>query len=57
MQLYCDLYMPSRPGRAKRKSVFENAQNVWIQIILRMHKVSYGHLLSIHNILSYPMIL
>ena len=30
--------------RAKRKSAFEHAQNVWIHIILHMRKVSSGHL-------------
>ena len=35
-------------GRAKRTSSFEHAQNAQIQIILRMHKISPGPLLSIH---------
>ena len=39
-------------GRAKRKSAFEHAQNVQIHIILRMRKVSFGRLLSIHTFCS-----
>ena len=33
-------------GRAKRKGVFEDAQNALIEIIQRIRKVSSGHLFS-----------
>ena len=36
-------------GNVKRKSAFEHLQNAPIQIILCMHKVSSGHLFSIHT--------
>ena len=36
--------------RVKRKWAFERAKTAQIQIILRMRKVSYGSLLSIHTI-------
>ena len=39
-------------GHMKRKCAFEHAQNVQIQIILLMHKVSFGPLLSIHFVVS-----
>ena len=42
----------SHMGRAKRKVVFEHAQNVRIHIILCMHKVSSGPLLSIDTFYS-----
>ena len=34
-------------GRAKRKAVFEHAQNVRIHITLHMREVSSGQLLSV----------
>ena len=39
-------------GRVKRKSAFEHTQNAQIQIILSMHKVSSGPLLSIYTFCS-----
>ena len=39
-------------GRAKRKSVFEHAQNVRIHISLHMRKVSSRPLLSAHFVVS-----
>ena len=36
----------------KRKSVFKHVQNAQIQILLHIHKVSYGALLSIHTLFS-----
>ena len=39
-------------GRAKRKCVFEHAQNAHIQIHSRMRKVSSGHLVSIDTFYS-----
>ena len=39
-------------GRVKRKSTFKYAQNVQIQVILCMHNVSFGLLLSIHTFCS-----
>ena len=35
-------------GRVKRKSVFEHAQNLQIQIILRMRKVSSGPFFNLY---------
>ena len=35
----------------KSKCAFDHAQNAQIQIILRMHKVSSGPLLSIHFVI------
>ena len=39
-------------GCAKPKSFFEHAQNVWIQIIMRMIKVSSGPLFFMHAFYS-----
>ena len=44
-------------SHAKRKCTCQHAQNAQIHIILRMRKISFGHLLSIHTFLYYPMIL
>ena len=40
-------------SRIKEKNALEHAQNALIQIILRMCKVSYGLLLSIHTFCSF----
>ena len=39
-------------GHVKQKSAFEHVQNAQVQIILRMRKVSSGHLLSINTLYS-----
>ena len=39
-------------GRVKRKRDFEHEQNEQVHVILRMRKVSYGLLLSIHTFCS-----
>ena len=37
-------------GHTKGKRVFEHVQNVRIHIILHMHKIPLGLLLSIHSV-------
>ena len=45
-------------GCAKQKSAFKHVQNAQIQIILHMHKVPSGPMLSSHTFCNkYPMIL
>ena len=39
-------------GSVKQKSAFEHAQNARIHIILRMRKVSSGHMVSIETVCS-----
>ena len=39
-------------GPIKRKSALEHVQNAQIQLILHMHKVSSGPVLSVHTFCS-----